>query len=396
MNARPQIARRGLLAAALVLAALLVGVTGWQWWQIQAARASLDVAQADQVARRLLRCARERELGACVSAEEGLRWVKLDDSPFGAQEWGSDPFPGAGDDPRASPVALDDGLLRAVLPLPPEGRPPGRPGGHRGPPPEHSAGEAPAALHFDFQPLFSVSVERRARGSFALAAAAGLVLVGASLSLYRTQARADAAEADAARNRELAAMGTMSAVLAHEIRNPVAALLGNAQLLAEEYDNEQVRHVVSAARRLRTLTENLLAFAQTGQLRRVATDPVAPALAAVGDRGTVDASRAPAEWSLDADRVEQLLRDLIDNAPTAVEVEVTTHGGELVYTVRDHGPGLPGGDVERLFEPFYTLRARGTGLGLAIVRRLVHAHGGTVRAADHPNGGAVFTVRIPR
>lgn len=392
MRAPPRLARRGLLAAALALAALLVGVTGWQWWQIRAARASLDAAQAEQVARRLLRCARERELRGCANAEDGLRWVRLDDSPYGAQDWGEDPFPGVGDDPRASPVALTDGYVRATVPLPREGPPDER----RGPPPDRARGEGRPALHFDFQPLFSAAVERRAGGSFALAMVAGLVLLAALLSLHRAQARAEAAEADAARNRELAAMGTMSAVLAHEIRNPVAALLGNAQLLAEELDNEQVRHVVTAARRLRTLTENLLAFAQTGQLRRVPTDPVPPALAAVGDRGTVDAAGAPTEWSLDPERVEQLLRDLVDNAPTAVEVRVAVVDDALVYTVRDHGPGLPSGDAERLFEPFFTLRARGTGLGLAIVRRLVQAHGGTVTAGDHPGGGAVFTVSIPR
>jgi len=395
MGAPPRLARRGLLAAALALAALLVGVTGWQWWQIRAARASLDAAQADQVGRRLLRCALEREVERCASAEDGLRWVRLDDSPYGAQDWGVDPFPGVGDDPRESPVALEDGYVRAAVPLPHDG-PPGRSGEPRRPPPGHERGEGRPALHFDFQPLFSAAVERRAGGSFALAAAAGLVLVAAALSLHRAQARAEAAEADAARNRELAAMGTMSAVLAHEIRNPVAALLGNAQLLAEEHDNEQVRHVVGAARRLRTLTENLLAFAQTGELRRVPTDPAAPARAAVGGRGAVDAAGAPAEWSLDPDRVEQLLRDLVDNAPTPVDVRVGTADGALVYTVRDHGPGLPSGDAERLFEPFFTLRARGTGLGLAIVRRLVQAHGGTVTAANHPAGGAVFTVRIPR
>lgn len=395
MRAPPRLARRSLLAAALALAALLVGVTGWQWWQVREARASLDAAQAEQVARRLLRCAREREVERCANAEDGLRWVRLDDSPFGAQDWGVDPFPGVGDDPRASPVALGDGYVRATVPLPREG-PPGRSDEHRAPPPDRARGEARPALHFDFQPLFSAAVERRAGGSFALATAAGLVLVAALLSLHRAQARAEAAEADAARNRELAAMGTMSAVLAHEIRNPVAALLGNAQLLAEEHDNEQVQHVVSAARRLRTLTENLLAFAQTGQLRRVPTDPAAPAVTAVGDRGTVDAAEAPAEWSLDPVFVEQLLRDLVDNAPTAVEVRVAADDDALVYTVRDHGPGLPSGDPERLFEPFFTLRARGTGLGLAIVRKLVQAHGGTVTAGDHPGGGALFTVRIPR
>ncbi len=395
MHGRPEIARRGLLVAAFVLAALLISMTGWTWWQIQAARASLDAAQADQIARRLLRCAREQPVAGCLDGEEGVRWVRMDDSPFGPQAWGPDPFPELGDATIGPPRALPDGYLRAAVPLPPGGPPPGVGDGppFGAPPPPEQGGPA---LHFDFEPLFSVAVERRARGSFGLATAAGLVLAVAAVALYRTQSRAEAAEADAARNRSLAAMGTMSAVLAHEIRNPVAALLGNAQLLAEVHDDEQVHHVVASARRLHTLTENLLAFAQTGEVHRVPCDPLVPARAAVGDRGVVEAHGAPPVWSLDPDRVEQLLRDLVDNAPTPVELGVSTVDGDLVYTVRDHGPGLPEGDVERLFQPFFTLRARGTGLGLTIVRRLVQAHGGSVAGATHPDGGAIFTVRIPR
>ena len=77
------------------------------------------------------------------------------------------------------------------------------------------------------------------------------------------------------------------------------------------------------------------------------------------------------------------------------DTDTAAAAGDLVYEVRDHGEGLPPGDSERLFEPFFTTRARGTGLGLAVARRLAEAHGGTITAANHPLGGAVFTVRIP-
>jgi two-component system, NtrC family, sensor histidine kinase HydH len=76
-------------------------------------------------------------------------------------------------------------------------------------------------------------------------------------------------------------------------------------------------------------------------------------------------------------------------------VRAALERGWLVVTVRDHGPGLPGGDAERIFEAFHTTRTKGTGLGLAIARRIVELHGGRIEGANHPRGGAEFVMRIP-
>lgn len=380
-RAKP-LARRGMLASAVLLACALAGVAGFGWWQVRGARTQLAGAQAVQLTDALLRCARAQPLDACAEGRPELRWVRLDDAPtYGAQTWGVDTAPGVEAEPGAVRV-LSNGLVRVSRPLP--GRPP--------------HGDAARAsdgwLTVDFEPLFGARLEAQAQATSVLAWLVAAGLVGAALALERLLARAEQVEAEAARLEALAAMGTMSAVLAHEVRNPVAALLGNAQLLAEEHDSEQVRHIVDSASRLKALTESLLSFARTGAVRRASVDPVAPARTALGAHGTLVVDRAPRVWSLDPERVEQVLVALVSNAPGPVELTVRSEGA-LVYEVRDRGPGLPAGDPEQLFAPFFTTRARGTGLGLTIARRLVEAHGGTLSAANHPDGGAVFTVRIP-
>ncbi len=380
-----------MVGASLGLALMLIGITGWGWRQIHVERRGLVTAEATIILEHLMPCAREHHLEDCVLGGAGVRWIKLDDAPiYGAQTFGVDVYPEVRPARGAFVMLLDDGYARVQMPLP-----------QHGPPPKPD--QPPPSVQFDFQPMMAERLEAEAKAAFFLALIVGVGLPFAAVWSDRLRMRAEQAEAESVQNRELAAMGTMSAVLAHEIRNPVAALLGNAQLLAEEHNNEQARHMVEGARRLRALTENLLSFAQTGKAHRVRVDPCAPARAALGERGTLNADRAPAAWSLDPERIEQLLSDLIDNAPPPVELSVYVEpdtdtaaaAGDLVYEVRDHGEGLPPGDSERLFEPFFTTRARGTGLGLAVARRLAEAHGGTITAANHPLGGAVFTVRIP-
>jgi signal transduction histidine kinase len=99
--------------------------------------------------------------------------------------------------------------------------------------------------------------------------------------------------------------------------------------------------------------------------------------------------------------MEQVLRNLLENAVQAspaasvVEADIVVERGKLVMRVRDHGKGLPAGTEQRIFEPFHTTRTQGTGLGLAVARRIVEQHGGQIRAENHPDGGALFTLVIP-
>jgi signal transduction histidine kinase len=124
----------------------------------------------------------------------------------------------------------------------------------------------------------------------------------------------------------------------------------------------------------------------------------------------VDIRVAPEASTVAGDpaKLHDVLRNLVENAsnysPEQSRIELTaeTAGPQVVIHVADRGPGIPEADLTRVFERFYRVdkdRSResgGTGLGLSIVRHLVELHGGHVQAANRPDGGAVFTVRLPR
>jgi two-component system sensor histidine kinase HydH len=203
----------------------------------------------------------------------------------------------------------------------------------------------------------------------------------------------------------------MSAIMAHEIRNPLASLKGNAQLLAEKLEDgsrERARadRVIAEATRLEALTSDLLDFARAGPLQTVDTDPaelVRTAAADVVPGGfEIVNDGAPARWPVDATRIRQALVNVLQNARQASadgpppRVTVATAGEALEIAVRDFGPGLPAGSEARIFDPFFTTRTNGTGLGLAVARRVVEMHGGSIEAANHPEGGAVFRIVLPR
>jgi two-component system sensor histidine kinase HydH len=253
-------------------------------------------------------------------------------------------------------------------------------------------------------------------GVGALAAAS---LLGVAFVLLRREARRRAEERAREHERRLATLGEMSAVLAHEIKNPLASLKGNAQLLAQmlvkalpEGDKPRAKadRVVEEAIRLEKLTNDLLRFVKTGGIERVPVDPAAivrEAVASVitvastdGDtpQVTVVADAAPATWSLDAARIREVVINLVDNAIAAgppVEVRVTKHDKQLVIEVEDRGPGVPHDDRDKIFEPFHTGKTHGTGLGLAVARRVVELHEGTLAVHESPHGGALFRAEIP-
>jgi two-component system sensor histidine kinase HydH len=264
-------------------------------------------------------------------------------------------------------------------------------------------------------------VELESDGAGSLAARAGLTLlvdlVAAGLLLgltgvfWRLSRRAEETSAQLARDRQLKALGEMSALLGHELRNPLASLKGHVQLLLEKLpaDHPGRRGAETALReavRLESLSRQVLEFARTGSVALANEDPVALARAAANGMGdprvqvTVSGEAHP--WPLDRARMEEVLVNLLRNAVEAspegkpVDLVVTIRPSqELSYEVRDHGEGLSPGDEERIFEPFYTRKAKGTGLGLALARRIVEGHGGRIHASNRADGGAILRVSLP-
>jgi two-component system sensor histidine kinase HydH len=269
-----------------------------------------------------------------------------------------------------------------------------------------------------YEPLEANALRQSAARSLGVALVTVIALAIATIVLWRLARRAEHLQAAAERDRRLVTLGEMSAVLAHEIRNPLAALKGHAQLLLERFDGrlgerpgrpgperQKAERLVSEARRLERLVEDLLSFVRANRVTPAPVDPAVllrdAASAVAADRVDVDVAGAPSTWQLDAPRLQQALANLIRNAIEAspdgarIGATVTRDGERLVFAIRDRGAGLPPGDPEHLFEPFHTTRVQGTGLGLAVARRIVELHGGRVTARTHPDGGAEFRVMIP-
>ena len=271
----------------------------------------------------------------------------------------------------------------------------------------------------EIEPIQANELRDAATLTLGVGGLAAVALLGVAFVLVRREARRRADEVIRERERRLASLGEMSAVLAHEIRNPLASLKGNAQLLARmlpggEKPRAKADRVVDEAMRLEQLTNDLLQFVRTGAIERVQVDPAAlvrDAVASVtsaraaGDPDAlspieieVDVSAAPATWSLDAGRIRQVVINLLDNAGAAgppATITVRQDRGRLVLEIADRGPGIPEDDRDKIFEPFFTGKTQGTGLGLAIVHRVVELHHGSISVHTAPGGGALFRAEIP-
>ena len=217
------------------------------------------------------------------------------------------------------------------------------------------------------------------------------------------------------RNDRLAAVGGLAASVAHEIRNPLAAISGSAELLATaeltEEDGKLLRIIRRESGRLSALITDLLSFTRPRppQRRRVdigvavreateafRTDPIAN-----GIDIQVQAGEEETLVVVDSAQLAQVLWNLLRNASQAlggsgsITLRVSVESDDVVVCVADDGPGIPSADLERIFDPFFTTKESGTGFGLAIVNRIIDDNGGTIVCASSP-GGTAFTIRFPR
>ncbi len=294
--------------------------------------------------------------------------------------------------------------MRMTTVVPPP-RPRGPPRRRAGPP-----GRGPLPLIIEFDPGPANELISRARTSLLINALVAIgILLTSGLAFFYLR-RHEYQEVVRVRERHLASLGEMSAVLAHEIRNPLASLKGHAQLLSESLDDapkkkSKAERVVGEAIRLETLTTNLLDFVRTGSIKRVQISPITLVTRACeatdSGRIQIDTAHAPDSWPLDSQRMQQALENLIRNALQAssdadVTVHVSSFEQQLIFEIRDQGPGITNENLDKIFEPFHTTKTPGTGLGLAIARRVVELHGGTISAHNSETSGAVFRIAIPR
>ncbi|MFA9478640.1 sensor histidine kinase [Phycisphaerales bacterium AB-hyl4] len=228
------------------------------------------------------------------------------------------------------------------------------------------------------------------------------------------------------RSKRLSALGEMAAGIAHEIRNPLAAIQLYATMVIDDLDvegelrpdvaAENAHKIASAVRGLNGIVMDVLSFAREIQPRparlRVSEvferviDAHRPAIEAGGVAVTCgDDADEPIELDADPELLHQALLNLVRNAvdamadrePRVLTLDASEDEAGVVLTVRDTGPGIDRDDIDRIFNPFFTTRNTGTGLGLAIVHRIVDAHAGSIAVHnDEVNGGgAVFQLTLP-
>ena len=340
-----------------------------------------------------------------------------------------------GDGVEPSPAELVGHVARVVYPVVmPEG--PGGPPAHfppprwdgeplishpkrplRGPgkhPPHPPHGPHPGVMVMEFVPEDAFALSARAEGLLGVAVIFSALILALALAFERVQDKRQALERQLFKERHLAVLGEMSAVLAHELKNPLTSLKGHTQLALESVQEQpklqrKIQRVLSETMRIEEIVENLLEFVRSKNLKREDT-PLTALLERCRDaveRGehtiALEVQPGLTSWSLDPARVQQVLVNLLTNAIQAqeepgagpIELKAQRDPGGLRLSVRDQGSGLESGQEEAIFTPFHTTRTRGTGLGLAICQRIIEGHGGTLTAQNHPDGGAEVRAIIP-
>jgi signal transduction histidine kinase len=223
------------------------------------------------------------------------------------------------------------------------------------------------------------------------------------------------AEEAVRRSERLAALGQLTAGLAHELRNPLGTIKASAELLQRnvsaenEVSREMAGFIASEVDRTNSLVTRFLQFARPLELRRDNAD-----LGQTLDRAIAQVEReakgaaiyknyAPEipPFPFDAELMERVFYNLILNAVQAspeggaVSVKTRLAAGAVEIAVIDRGVGIEPQQRDSIFNPFFTTKPEGVGLGLAIVSKIVDEHGGKITVESDPGKGSVFHVRLP-
>lgn len=218
------------------------------------------------------------------------------------------------------------------------------------------------------------------------------------------------------RSERLAALGTLAASVAHEVRNPLAAISGCAELLDAESLNEEDQRLVRVIRResarLADIVTELLDYTRPRKPQRSKVD-LARALTELAESFRADPSheeielvlsvpRDPVNVELDLAQLSQVLWNLVRNGVQAMagsgrlELGLQATPEHVRLNVRDFGHGIPAEHLDHIFEPFFSTKDGGTGIGLALVQRIVEEHGGAIEVFSSVGEGTRFVIELPR
>jgi PAS domain S-box-containing protein len=212
----------------------------------------------------------------------------------------------------------------------------------------------------------------------------------------------------------LARLGEMAAVVAHEVKNPIAGIRGALQVISsrmapELRDRAVMGDIITRLDGLNGVVQDLLVFARPRELRTEAVDLAAllnttvdlirrdPTCAAIDIR--IEGASVPVQ--ADPAQLQLVFQNVLMNAAQAmngqgsVRVAIAASDGTCRVSIADAGPGMPPDVLEHAFEPFFTTKSRGTGLGLPLAKRIVEAHGGQIEIATPSSGGTVVTLLLP-
>jgi signal transduction histidine kinase len=227
------------------------------------------------------------------------------------------------------------------------------------------------------------------------------------------------AEASLRRSERLAALGQLTAGLAHELRNPMGTIKASAEMLTKsstqkrpEVMSEMAGYIGSEVDRMNSLISSFLDFARPLQIHRIQADLRAVAEDVLRQQGDQAAKcgvtlslrmpDGPLLFDFDPDLLNVALSNLVQNAVQAskagqeVELRVAPTEDDVNIFVSDHGSGIQAEHLENIFNPFFTTKPNGVGLGLAIVSKIVAEHDGRIRVFSEPESGTRFELIIPK